>query len=46
MSIFDPLGMLAPFVNKSKILLGDIWRSTVEWDEQVDGMVCRTGSDG
>ena len=32
MSIFDPLGLLAPFVVGSKILLQDIWRSGCGWD--------------
>lgn len=33
MSIFDPLGMAANIVIKGKILLQNIWRSGVSWDD-------------
>lgn len=33
MSIFDPLGIILPFVIRSKILLQDVWRSGITWDE-------------
>lgn len=33
MSIFDPLGFLAHFVIYPKILIQDIWRSKIGWDE-------------
>ena len=32
-SIFDPLGFLSPIVLTAKILLQDIWRSGVGWDD-------------
>lgn len=35
MSVFDPLGFLAAFLVFVKILLQEIWRSTVAWDEQI-----------
>ena len=35
MSIFDPLGLLAPFTMRSKMLLQQIWRSAVRWDEKI-----------
>ncbi|XP_058810967.1 uncharacterized protein LOC131675845 [Topomyia yanbarensis] len=35
MSIFDPLGFVAPFVVHGKCLIQDIWRSKVGWDEKV-----------
>ncbi|XP_076655808.1 uncharacterized protein LOC143360652 [Halictus rubicundus] len=35
MSIFDPLGFLAPFTIKSKILLQNVWRSGITWDENL-----------
>lgn len=34
-SIFDPLGLLAPVVLVAKILLQDIWKLKLEWDEPV-----------
>ncbi|XP_066596511.1 uncharacterized protein [Prorops nasuta] len=35
MSIYDPLGLLSPFTVKSKILLQEIWRSGIGWDETI-----------
>ncbi|XP_075167626.1 uncharacterized protein LOC142239729 [Haematobia irritans] len=35
MTIFDPLGLLGHFVIYAKILLQDIWRSRVGWDEPI-----------
>ena len=32
-SVFDPLGMLAPWTLRAKVLLQDIWRSGCHWDE-------------
>ena len=36
MSIFDPLGLLSPFIIRGKIILQFIWRSGIQWDEQLD----------
>ncbi|XP_076396739.1 uncharacterized protein LOC143265933 [Megachile rotundata] len=35
MSVFDPLGLLAPFTLKSKIIMQEIWRSGINWDDQL-----------
>jgi hypothetical protein len=35
MSIFDPLGFLVPQIIPAKVLMQDIWRSGVDWDEQI-----------
>ena len=35
MSVFDPLGFLAPFTVRAKILLQDVWRRGTGWDEQL-----------
>ena len=35
MSVFDPLGLIAPFTLNSKLLMQDIWRSGVGWDDQI-----------
>ncbi|XP_053690937.1 uncharacterized protein LOC128739468 [Sabethes cyaneus] len=35
MTIFDPLGFLAHFLAYLKILLQDIWRSAISWDEEI-----------
>lgn len=35
MSIFDPLGFLAFYLVYMKILLQEIWKSGVDWDEKI-----------
>ena len=35
MSVFDPLGLLGHFVMQGKILLPDIWRSGIGWDDEL-----------
>ncbi|XP_049308667.1 uncharacterized protein LOC125777625 [Bactrocera dorsalis] len=35
MTIFDPLGLLGFIVIKAKMILQDVWRSGVTWDEPV-----------
>lgn len=32
MSVFDPLGFLSPFLNRSKILMQRVWVSGIGWD--------------
>lgn len=34
-SLFDPLGLLGPVVIVAKILMQDVWKQKVEWDESV-----------
>ncbi|XP_055632345.1 uncharacterized protein LOC129772855 [Toxorhynchites rutilus septentrionalis] len=36
MSLFDPLGLLAPFTLHGKILLQDLWRSGCGWDQHIN----------
>ncbi|XP_062542194.1 uncharacterized protein LOC134210182 [Armigeres subalbatus] len=35
MSIFDPLGLLSHLLVFLKILFQEIWRSSIEWDEEI-----------
>ncbi|XP_055645110.1 uncharacterized protein LOC129780638 [Toxorhynchites rutilus septentrionalis] len=35
MSIFDPLGIVAAFVIHGKVLVQDVWRSKIDWDEKI-----------
>ena len=35
-SVFDPLGMLAPFVMRAKGLLQRLWMQGYEWDQEID----------
>lgn len=37
MTIYDPLGLLAPFLMYLKIIFQEIWRSHVSWDEKIPG---------
>lgn len=41
MTIFDPLGLIAHFLIFLKILLQEVWRSKVQWDEEVAGELYR-----
>ena len=34
-SLFDPLGFLSPFVFSAKILLQDLWREKIPWDQEI-----------
>lgn len=35
MSIYDPLGLIGHIIMYAKILLQEIWRSHIDWDEQI-----------
>ena len=35
MSVFDPLGFLAHFTVKARILLQEVWRSEIGWDDEI-----------
>lgn len=35
MSVFDPLGFVGHLIVKAKILMQDIWRSEIGWDDEV-----------
>ncbi|XP_065085675.1 uncharacterized protein LOC135707720 [Ochlerotatus camptorhynchus] len=35
MSLFDPLGLVAPFIVHGKILLQEIWRTGSQWDDEI-----------
>ena len=34
--IFDPLGLLAPFILKAKLLLQELWRLGFDWDQPIN----------
>ncbi|XP_062710881.1 uncharacterized protein LOC134288963 [Aedes albopictus] len=36
MSVYDPLGLIANFLMPLKLLLQEIWRSGVSWDEPIE----------
>ena len=34
-SVFDPLGLAAPYVMKAKLIIQELWRRHIEWDEEL-----------
>ena len=32
-SVFDPFGILAPFVMKAKLIMQSMWLKQIDWDE-------------
>ena len=36
-TLFDPLGLLSPFVLPVKVLIQELWKEKVEWDEKIEG---------
>ncbi|XP_071109438.1 uncharacterized protein [Haliotis cracherodii] len=41
-SVYDPLGIVSPFILKAKILLQDICRERLDWDDEVCGENLKT----
>ena len=41
-SVFDPLGMLAPWVLTAKCLLQNIWKAGFSWDEEIKNLRLKT----
>jgi hypothetical protein len=33
--VFDPLDWLSPVTIRAKIMLQDLWKQTVEWDDEL-----------
>ena len=34
-SVFDPLGIAAPYVIKAKLIIQELWRRHIEWDDEL-----------
>jgi Pao retrotransposon peptidase len=41
-SIYDPLGWLSPITVKAKILVQDLWKSNITWDEKLPTEINQT----
>ncbi|XP_046329965.2 uncharacterized protein LOC124113582 [Haliotis rufescens] len=39
--LFDPLGFLAPFTVRAKIILQEMWTAGLDWDEELDNNLKR-----
>ena len=35
-TIFDPLGLLAPYIPRAKLMMQDIWLSGTAWDQHIE----------
>ena len=38
-TVFDPLGLVSPFVVQAKIMLQELWNRGYDWDEEVQDEV-------
>ena len=36
-TVFDPLGLIAPFLLRAKILIQRLWSLKIDWDEEISG---------
>lgn len=36
MSLFDPLGLVAPVLIHGRMMMQDLWRDNLGWDEEVN----------
>ncbi|XP_053691935.1 ATP-binding cassette sub-family G member 1-like [Sabethes cyaneus] len=43
MTIFDPLGLISHFLMFLKVLLQEVWRAGVQWDEEIPDTLQTTG---
>ena len=40
-SVFDPLGFAAPYVIKAKLIVQELWRRQIDWDEELPDEILR-----
>ena len=44
-TLFDPIGFLAPFTIRAKILLQEMWAAGLDWDEEMDEPLASSARD-
>jgi hypothetical protein len=38
-SIFDPLGLISPFVVRARVIMQEVWRQKLKWDDVLPGPI-------
>ena len=38
-SVFDPIGLFSPVLLRGKLLIQELWKRGVEWDEEIEDIV-------
>ena len=38
-TLFDPLGFIAPFTIRAKVLLQEMWTSGIDWDDSINDIL-------
>ena len=41
-TLFDPIGLLAPYTVRAKLLLQEMWTAGLEWDEELGDTLINT----
>ena len=39
-SVFDPLGLIAPFLVRSRVIIQEVWKLKIDWDEKLPESIC------
>jgi hypothetical protein len=39
-SVFDPLGLISPFLVRSKVIIQEVWKLKIDWDEVIPEAIC------
>jgi predicted nuclease with RNAse H fold len=39
-SVFDPLGLISPFLVRSKVIIQEVWKLKIDWDTKIPEEIC------